>query len=1575
MAEDGSLVFDTELDNTGFEKGSDKLLSAIKDLTNAVDNMGDNMMHSFQAVIPLLKSISGSAEQTNNAIAESNERAAAASERMTAAEQAMASAFSAVTSAARQQTSAVNAAGESTETLHNGITGIAKDATSLSGSLDKMESSMQNGFSSASAVLQFKGQLDDAEAKLESLRTRLASFGEQKLPTEDYIWLSNAIDATTNKLVAMEDRQAKMQSMGVKANSKQWRSLEYDIEQTRKQLADYQIDMQQLQASGGDFIQGSDTAQYKEMDSFLSSAAEKLRQNKALIDAETIAQAQLNVKAAQEAVIHARNESERRAALDRLRETQESLTATAAQSANGSTASTAIGAPSEQTRSGWAAFGEILRNVGSAALRTTAAVARMSFRAAASGVGALVTRLKGFIKQSKKTQLTANGLAKALTSIKRILIGRIKGLFLSQIFDGVKKGIQELAKFSSAFNAAMSNIKNRSTEMSANLSVSIGGLIAAVEPTLTTIIDMVSRAISYLNAFFALLSGKTTVVAAKKQTEDYAKSLDGAAESAKELKNQVYGFDELNRRTDDSSGSGGSDGKDLFEETPLENLLPGDVADFFASIKKAVEEQDWSGVGDTIAAGLNSAVGKVNNWIQNTLRPKAAEWSKNVAEVLNGLIAGFDWALSGETLANGLNAIIDTVNTFLTNFNAISLGNGIGDAINGWFITVEWDLLGTTVSNGINRVVETINALVTRIDFAQIGSSISTGLNSLFNGVQWGLIGTTVGNGINGLADLINTAFDKADFKQYGEKISESFNGLFSTVKWSDVGAAAANGFNTVFDFVSGTVNKLEWGDIGDSIAKTLNSFSDKIHLGSIADTVSGGLNGISTAIQHFADNFNPTESGRKIGEAINKMFSDIRWGDLGTSLMNGLKSALQFLSSAITTTNWFAMGEDIQTFLSSVFDNIPWSELGTLLSDSLIALLDLALGFMENFDLGAESEKFKNGINKMLEAINWGEIASKLVVLFVEMLATLPDNPMFDIVGNLKGISDLLAAAFEAIGLDGIAGFFKGISDSLQGIKDWIKTNLVDPVVNAVKDFFGIHSPSTVFAEIGDNLIAGLLQGIENTWNTITGFFSTACEGLQSFFSGAWDGIKSAASTAWEGITNTLTSAWDGISSTASIVWDGVTTTVSSAWDKISTTTSDVWENIKSTVSAKFEEVKKGLYDTASSIKSNLSATWNSVKNTASTAWANIKTAVSNKFTEIKNGLSTTAGNIKDNLSTTWDNVKSSVSTAWTNVKTTITNRFTEVKNGLATAADNIKTNLSGAWDSVKSAASSAWSNVKTTVSTQFNSLKSGLSTTANSIRSSISSTWSSVQSAASSSWSGISSTVSNLWNGLRSTLSQSNWSYIGSNLVSGLQQGISNMWSSLTSWVSNAANNLTNTLRSVFDIHSPSREWAEIGEYLDKGLIVGLDDEKKHVLSTVANLANDITGQLESENAALGIDVGANELTAGLSGIATQLSDIAATFRAIGASITHAGGFAVPEIATGTAVPYRTRIASVETDSTAIEKLSLELDETLSDQTYILRQILELIQRLKLNIDIDSLTEAITGAQRRAERSYGGV
>ena len=61
------------------------------------------------------------------------------------------------------------------------------------------------------------------------------------------------------------------------------------------------------------------------------------------------------------------------------------------------------------------------------------------------------------------------------------------------------------------------------------------------------------------------------------------------------------------------------------------------------------------------------------------------------------------------------------------------------------------------------------------------------------------------------------------------------------------------------------------------------------------------------------------------------------------------------------------------------------------------------------------------------------------------------------------------------------IGGLLNGILQALKNIGSWVKTNLVDPIVNAVKNFFGIHSPSTVMAGIGGHLIGGLMRGILN--------------------------------------------------------------------------------------------------------------------------------------------------------------------------------------------------------------------------------------------------------------------------------------------------------------------------------------------------------------------------------------------------------------------------------------------------------------------------------------------------------------
>ncbi|MCQ9178740.1 transglycosylase SLT domain-containing protein, partial [Streptomyces sp. IBSBF 2953] len=65
------------------------------------------------------------------------------------------------------------------------------------------------------------------------------------------------------------------------------------------------------------------------------------------------------------------------------------------------------------------------------------------------------------------------------------------------------------------------------------------------------------------------------------------------------------------------------------------------------------------------------------------------------------------------------------------------------------------------------------------------------------------------------------------------------------------------------------------------------------------------------------------------------------------------------------------------------------------------------------------------------------------------------------------------------------ISGLKSGIVSGIKGIGSWIKKWVIDPVVGAVKSFFGIHSPSTVFAEIGGYLVSGLFKGLAATSGT----------------------------------------------------------------------------------------------------------------------------------------------------------------------------------------------------------------------------------------------------------------------------------------------------------------------------------------------------------------------------------------------------------------------------------------------------------------------------------------------------------
>lgn len=130
----------------------------------------------------------------------------------------------------------------------------------------------------------------------------------------------------------------------------------------------------------------------------------------------------------------------------------------------------------------------------------------------------------------------------------------------------------------------------------------------------------------------------------------------------------------------------------------------------------------------------------------------------------------------------------------------------------------------------------------------------------------------------------------------------------------------------------------------------------------------------------------------------------------------------------------------------------------------------------------------------KVQEFIEWfsqfenlfGSIGPSLT-RFVESIKAAFET-LFD--GDFSGFGEQIAAAFGSLGEEGmwiaqslIDGLVKGLkADSILGAINV----LVDRMIEFFKNLLGIHSPSTVTAEIGKNMVDGLAQGLGDSTSSI---------------------------------------------------------------------------------------------------------------------------------------------------------------------------------------------------------------------------------------------------------------------------------------------------------------------------------------------------------------------------------------------------------------------------------------------------------------------------------------------------------
>ena len=191
--------------------------------------------------------------------------------------------------------------------------------------------------------------------------------------------------------------------------------------------------------------------------------------------------------------------------------------------------------------------------------------------------------------------------------------------------------------------------------------------------------------------------------------------------------------------------------------------------------------------------------------------------------------------------------------------------------------------------------------------------------------------------------------------------------------------------------------------------------------------------------------------------------------------------------------------------------------------------------------------------------------------------------------------------------------GLLKGLADMIVKIPEFVG-KVVSSLIDKFKELLGIHSPSTVFAELGKNLVEGLFQGISDIWHTITDFFSKKADELITFLSGAWETVRTNASTAWERVRQVFSTAWEGIKT----VWNGAGKWFGDRWTDIS----NVFNGVKEWFSEKFSNAWDGITQAFGGVKDLFTGVWDEITGVFSGAFDWFKGIGENIINGLKEGI-----------------------------------------------------------------------------------------------------------------------------------------------------------------------------------------------------------------------------------------------------------------------------------------------------------------------------------------------------------------
>ncbi len=381
-------------------------------------------------------------------------------------------------------------------------------------------------------------------------------------------------------------------------------------------------------------------------------------------------------------------------------------------------------------------------------------------------------------------------------------------------------------------------------------------------------------------------------------------------------------------------------------------------------------------------------------------------------------------------------------------------------------------------------------------------------------------------------------------------------------------------------------------------IDNTPNSILDSIKNGDwykVGVTIGEKLNDAMNSIPWDKIQNTAKKIGTNIAQFLNGFIATTDWRQVGNTIAQGINTAIYLVQSFVHTFNWSSLGSAVANAINGFFKNTNWGALGDTISTGIKGALNGITTFFKDFDWSF----IVQGLIDFCKNIDWNGIVDSMFEMLGSAFASFVNlgmilgekiNEAIDEAGNF------FSEKIKECGGNVVEGIFKGIIEALGNLGQWIIDHIFTPFIEGFKNVFGIHSPSTVMAELGTYIIQGLLDGISSLVDSIKRI---------------WENIKQTAISIFNSVKDNISNIFNNIKNIASNIWNNITSNIRNAVS-----------NIKNGIVQNFQNAYNSIQNIFSNIGSFFSGVWSRIRNTFSSLGTSIGNAISGAVKSGINGV-----------------------------------------------------------------------------------------------------------------------------------------------------------------------------------------------------------------------------------------------------------------------------------------------------------------------------------------------------------------